>query len=67
MAWAWWLSVPIVATALAALWVWWAERRARPPGPLDTPESMQAHRDYLDALTVPARGTHRVGADRPSD
>jgi hypothetical protein len=63
MAWAVWLSVPVVTTALAALWAWWHARPARRP---DTPEAMQAHRDYLDALTVPARGTHRVVADEPS-
>ncbi|MGH8961496.1 MAG: hypothetical protein ACRDWT_09850 [Jatrophihabitantaceae bacterium] len=57
MAWALWLSVPVVATVLAAVWAW---LRGRPARRLDTPESMQAHRDYLDALTVPARGAHRV-------
>jgi hypothetical protein len=64
MAWALWLSVPVAATALTALWAWW---RARPVRRLDTSDSMQAHRDYLDALTVPARGTHRVGTDGTSD
>jgi hypothetical protein len=58
MAWALWLSAPVGATVLAALWAWW---RARPKRPLGTDEAMQAHRDYLAALTVPARGTERVG------
>jgi hypothetical protein len=61
MAWAVWLSIPVVATALAALWAWWRGWRARPARPLDTPDAVQAHRDYLEALTVPARGTQRVG------
>ena len=55
--WALWLAVPVVATALAALWSWW---RARPASTPDTSESMQAHSDYLDALARTARGTHRV-------
>lgn len=57
MAWVWWLATPVVATVLVALWCWW---RGRPARPLDTSEAMQAHRDYLDALTLPARGTQRV-------
>lgn len=64
MGWVLWLSVPVGATAFAALWTWWRARPARRP---NTPESMQAHRDYLDALTVPARGTHRVQSEGPSD
>jgi type VI protein secretion system component VasK len=60
MAWVWWLAGPVIATVLVALWCWW---RARPARPLNTGEAMQAHRDYLDALTVPARGTFRV--DKP--
>jgi hypothetical protein len=57
MAWALWLAVPVVVTVLVALWAWWRGRPQRQP---DTDEAMRAHRDYLDALTVPARGTHRV-------
>lgn len=62
MAWALWLAVPIVATALAALGGWWSARRARPARRADATDTMQAHRDYLDALTVPARGTERIAA-----
>jgi hypothetical protein len=57
MAWAVWLAVPIAVTILAALWVWWRGRPRRAP---TVAEAMQAHRDYLDALAVPARGTLRV-------
>jgi hypothetical protein len=56
VAWAVWLAVPIVVTALAALWAWWRGRPRRAP---TVREAMQAHRDYLDALAVPARGTQR--------
>lgn len=66
MAWAFWLAVPVVATLLAALLTWLPGRRsaaaaARRP---DTVEAMRVHRDYLDALAVPALGTYRVA---PSD
>jgi hypothetical protein len=60
MSWALWLLVPIGVPALAALWTWWRSRPARTP---EGDEAMQAHRDYLDALVVPARGTRRV--ERP--
>ncbi|HEU5008470.1 MAG TPA: hypothetical protein VFT67_15965 [Jatrophihabitantaceae bacterium] len=60
MAWALWLAVPIAATVLAAVGTWWAARRTRPAKRADTVDAMQAHRNYLDALTVPARGTERV-------
>lgn len=60
MAWALWLAVPIVATVVAAVGTWWSARRSRPARRTDTVDAMQAHRDYLDALTVPARGTERV-------
>jgi hypothetical protein len=55
--WAAWLAAPVVATLVAALWAWWRARLERTPGPDKT---MQAHRDYLDALTIPARGTMRT-------
>jgi hypothetical protein len=57
MAWAVWLAVPVAVTLLAALWVWWRGRPQRAP---TVHEAMQAHRDYLDALAVPARGMRRV-------
>lgn len=56
-AWVLWLAGPLVATALVALFVWWRGRPARRP---TTPESMQAHSEYLAALTHAPRGTHRV-------
>ena len=62
MAWALWLAIPVVATVLVAVATWWSARRAAPPRRRDTELAVQAHRDYLDALTLPARGTHRVGA-----
>jgi hypothetical protein len=59
MAWAGWLATPVAATVLAALWAWWRARPARLPS---AQEAMRAHREYLDALVVPARGTARVGS-----
>ncbi|MEP7019238.1 MAG: hypothetical protein ABI808_01210 [Pseudonocardiales bacterium] len=63
MAWAAWLATPVAATILASLWAWWRARPARRP---TARQAMRAHRDYLDALIVPARGTARapVGAAR---
>jgi hypothetical protein len=60
MAWAFWLAVPIVATVVAAVATGWSARRSRPARRADPVDAMQAHRNYLDALTVPARGTERV-------
>jgi hypothetical protein len=63
MAWAWWLAIPVLATLAAAVATWWPAHRARVASRQpDTDASMQAHRDYLDALALPARGTHRVGS-----
>jgi hypothetical protein len=45
---------------VAAVATWWSARRSRPARRADTVDAMQAHRNYLDALTVPARGTERV-------
>jgi hypothetical protein len=56
VAWAVWLSIPLLATVLAALWAW---VRGRPPAPLNTEAAIDAHRRYLDALSVPARGAAR--------
>jgi hypothetical protein len=50
-AWALWLAGPIVATALAAVWVWWRGLPARVPSPKKT---MAQHQAYLDALRQPA-------------
>ena len=65
MAWAWWLSGPVFATALAAGWSWLRSR----PAPLpDTDRSMQQHSAYLDALVQTARskdqGLRTPEADR---
>jgi hypothetical protein len=57
--WVLWLALPVAATALAALWAWWREWRARPRHVPTTDEAMRAHREYLDALIVPARGVAR--------
>lgn len=46
-AWALWLAGPVVATALAAVWVWWRGRPAKVPHPK---QAMAEHRAYLDAL-----------------
>lgn len=56
MAWLWWLSGPVVATVVAALWTW---VRARPEPLPDTDEAMRAHADYLQALTQTARAKDR--------
>ncbi len=62
MAWAVWLAVPIVVTALAALWAWWRGRPRRAP---TVREAMQAHRAYLDALAVAAGSEHLAPAPSP--
>lgn len=49
-AWALWLAGPVVATALAALWVWWRGRPSKVPGPK---RAMAEHRAYLEALRQP--------------
>lgn len=57
MAWVLWLSAPIGTTALAAIWVWWRGRPARPPG---IAETMRRHDAYLAALVTKARGSERT-------
>jgi hypothetical protein len=57
MAWAAWLAVPVAATVLASLWAWW---RARPERTPSAEQALRAHRDYLEALVAPARGTARA-------
>lgn len=68
VSWVLWLSVPVVATVLAALWSW---LRSRPAPTPNTVESMQAHSEYLDALVQTARSKDRgpvapVPAEAPS-
>jgi hypothetical protein len=62
MAWALWLAAPLAVTLVVAAWSW---LRARPPRPPTTAQAMQAHRDYLDALVVPARGDIRTEPTSP--
>jgi hypothetical protein len=62
MTWALWLAAPVAATALAALWAWWRARGSSADKKLDTVEAMRAHRDYLDALTLPARAQQRCAS-----
>lgn len=57
MVWAAWLAVPAVVTLVVALWAWWRARPERTPG-LD--KTMRAHREYLDALSIPAREATRT-------
>lgn len=47
-----WLSIPLAATALAALGSW---LRARPKRAPSTAEAMRAHGEFLDALAQTAR------------
>ena len=68
MTWALWLAVPIGATALAAIWVWWRGYRVRRAGrPLGTEAAVRAHSRYLDALTIPARSAARPERPDPPD
>jgi hypothetical protein len=46
-----WLSGPVVATLVAAIWSW---VRGRPEPLPDTDEAMRAHAAYLRALGQPA-------------
>jgi hypothetical protein len=57
MAWAMWLAVPLLVTALAALITWWRGRPVRTP---DAEQAMRAHAAYLDALIAAPRGTSRA-------
>lgn len=56
MGWALWLSIPVALTLLAAIVTWLRSRPVRRP---TTPEAMQAHADYLDALVQTARSKDR--------
>lgn len=51
--WALWLLAPLVVPALAAIILWW---RGRPPRPATDRESIDGHRQYLDALGRVTRG-----------
>jgi hypothetical protein len=56
VAWLWWLSGPVVATLLAALWSWF---RGRPDPVPDTDEAMRSHAEYLAAFANTARARER--------
>ncbi len=47
MAWALWLSAPLVVTAFAAVGMWW---HARPAPPIGIADSIDSHREYLRVL-----------------
>jgi cytochrome c-type biogenesis protein CcmH/NrfF len=47
---AWWL-IPLVATAMAVVWVTWV---SRPRRRADTHESLAEHQRFLAALSQPA-------------
>jgi hypothetical protein len=51
MGWAVWLLIPVVLTVVAALASWLRARPARTP---NTQQAMQAHGEFLEALTRPA-------------
>jgi hypothetical protein len=51
------LAAPVAATVLASLWAWWRGRPQRAP---TAHEAIRTHRDYLDTLIVPARGSARA-------
>jgi hypothetical protein len=56
MAWAVWLLIPAIATALAAAVTWLRHRPLRPPA---TDEAVRRHAEYLDALVQTARSKDR--------
>jgi hypothetical protein len=56
-AWLWWLAAPLVVPILVALGMWW---RGRPKRPATTPESVDGHRDYLQALGAAADQVHKT-------
>lgn len=65
MAWAFWLAVPVVLTAVVAVLSW---VRSRPVRTLDTAGAMREHAGYLDALVQTARAKDdgpvtRTGSD----
>lgn len=49
---AWTLGPSTVATAIAMLWVHWANR---PRGPVETHQSLAAHERFKAALAAPPR------------
>jgi hypothetical protein len=51
-----WLVVPIVVTLLAVAWLHWA---ARPRGPVETRESLEAHERFKRALSPSQQSPER--------
>jgi hypothetical protein len=64
MGWAVWLLIPVVLTVLAAVGSWLRSRPARTP---NTQQAMQAHDEFLDALTRTARSKDRGPVPPPGD
>jgi hypothetical protein len=64
MGWAVWLLIPVVLTVLAALASW---LRSRPPRTPNTQQAMQAHDEFLDALTRTAQSRDRGPKPSPRD
>ncbi|MDT4914722.1 MAG: hypothetical protein QOC66_3850 [Pseudonocardiales bacterium] len=56
MGWAVWLLIPVVVTMLAAVGSWLRARPARTP---NTQQAMQAHGEFLDALSQTAQSKER--------
>jgi hypothetical protein len=50
--WQAWLAAPVVATLIAALWVWW---RARPKPAPPVHQRVRDHQRFLDDLDRTAR------------
>ena len=51
----WTLSLPVASVLLALVWVWW---RTRPPGPIDTIDSVAEYQKFRSALAAAEeRGT----------
>ena len=63
MAWALWLSAPVLVTALAAVLTW---LRGRPPRTLRTSATIALHQAYLQAL-APAPSTLAQAEQNPPD
>jgi hypothetical protein len=60
VAWFYWLSAPVLAASVTALWAWWVERPRRRP---DTAAAIRDHGRYLETLAPPAGADPARGAD----
>jgi hypothetical protein len=63
VSWAMWLAAPVLVTMVAALFLWWRARVERSLAALRTPQTISAHRAYLDALRPRSFATG-VGPER---